>query len=262
LISLERRDGRPLVIGHRGAPALAPENTLPSFRAALAAGVDLVEFDVVTLRAGELVVAHSDDLLEMSHGAVSGSIGALSFRELRELCPELPSLDETLGFFAEEARDIGLHVDLKSTGAVDHVAAALERFGLVERTLVSSFHLGALRRLSRLEPRVRIGASFPQDRLGINERPGFRPVVTGSLRGLRLLAPALVPVLLTRARATTLVLHHELVTPAAVGRAHARGAPVVAWTVDDPEELFRLTAAGVDAFVTNDPSRFVSTLKT
>ena len=261
MISLERRDGRPLVIGHRGAPALAPENTLPSFRAALAAGVDLIEFDVFTLRTGEMVVAHSDNLLEMSHGAVPGTIGALGLRELREICPDLPSLDEALGFFAEEAQDIGVHVDLRSTGAVDDVAASLERFGLVERTLVSSCHLGALRRLSRLAPRVRIGASFPQDRLGINERPGFGPVVTGGLRALRLLTPALVPILLSRARATTLLLHHDLVTPASVGRAHARGAPVVAWTVDDRQEFFRVVAAGVDAVVTNDPSTFVSTLK-
>ena len=46
MISLERPGGRPLRIGHRGAPALAPENTLPSFRAAVDVGVDLVEFDV------------------------------------------------------------------------------------------------------------------------------------------------------------------------------------------------------------------------
>jgi glycerophosphoryl diester phosphodiesterase len=51
------------------------------------------------------------------------------------------------------------------------------------------------------------------------------------------------------------------VTPAAVARAHARDAPVVAWTVDDPDDLARVEAAGVDAVVTNDPSMFVSTLK-
>ena len=59
VISLERRDGRPLRIAHRGASALAPENTLGAFRAALEVGVDLVEFDVVALESGELVVAHS-----------------------------------------------------------------------------------------------------------------------------------------------------------------------------------------------------------
>ena len=70
VIALDRRDGRPLRIGHRGAAALAPENTLRSFRAAVEAGVDLVEFDVIRLRGGELVVGHSHDLLELSHGRV------------------------------------------------------------------------------------------------------------------------------------------------------------------------------------------------
>jgi glycerophosphoryl diester phosphodiesterase len=56
------------------------------------------------------------------------------------------------------------------------------------------------------------------------------------------------------------VLHHELVSARVVERAHARNAPVVAWTVDTPEELARVDEAGVDAVVTNDPSIFVSTL--
>ena len=74
--------------------------------------------------------------------------------------------------------------------------------------------------------------------------------------------PRLVDLLLMRSRANTLVLHHALVSTAAVARAHARGAPVVAWTVDDPQDFRRVDEAGVDAIVTNDPSIFVSTLTT
>ncbi|WP_410962308.1 glycerophosphodiester phosphodiesterase family protein, partial [Salmonella sp. SAL4355] len=59
MIDLGRRDGRPLRVGHRGAPALAPENTLRSFRAAVEHGVDLIELDVLDLVGGPLVVAHS-----------------------------------------------------------------------------------------------------------------------------------------------------------------------------------------------------------
>ena len=104
VIPLERRDGRPLRIGHRGAAALAPENTLASFRAAVEAGVDLVEFDVIQVARGELVVAHSYDLHEVSHGARRGSLKRMSLDEIRAACPELPTLGEALGFFAEEAR--------------------------------------------------------------------------------------------------------------------------------------------------------------
>ncbi|CAN5689532.1 MAG: glycerophosphodiester phosphodiesterase [Actinobacteria bacterium] len=261
MISLERRDGRPLVIGHRGAAALAPENTLASFRAALAARVDLIEFDVLSLRDGELAIAHSDDLHEVSHGAARGTIGSMTLSDLRQIAPDLLTFAEALTFFVDEAPDIGVHVDLKSARALEDVATALARFGLLERTFVSSFHHGALRRLARLEPRIRIGASFPEDRLGISRRPRSGPVVSRGLRSLLPLTPLLVWPLLARARATSLVLKHELVSPRTVRRAHARGASVVTWTVDDPGDFSRVMAAGVDAVVTNDPSTFVSTLK-
>jgi glycerophosphoryl diester phosphodiesterase len=185
----------------------------------------------------------------------------MEFAEVRAVCPELPTLDEALAFFSGEAPETGVHVDLKSTLAGPAVAAALARFGLLERTLVSSFRASALRRLARLEPRLRLGVSFPRDVLRMDGRRGSGPVLGGGLRGLRRITPQLVGVLLRRSRATTLVLHHALVTPAAVDRAHARGAPVVAWTVDDVRDLTRVEAAGVDAVVTNDPSIFVSTIE-
>jgi glycerophosphoryl diester phosphodiesterase len=260
VISLERREGRPLRIGHRGAAALAPENTIASFRAAVAAGVDLVEFDVLRLRSGEIVVAHSTDLREMSHGAVEGDALALSLAELRSTCPDLPTLDEALAFFANEATETGVHVDLKSAGAAEEVATALRLAGLVDRTLLSSFHAGALRRLRDLEPTLRTGMSFPRDRLRFDGKPRLDPAVRGGLRALRTATPALVGLLLARSRGSALVLHHELVSRHVVTRSHARDAPVVVWTVDTPEALARVDEAGVDAVVTNDPSIFVSTL--
>jgi glycerophosphoryl diester phosphodiesterase len=262
VIPLARRDGRPLRIGHRGAAALAPENTLESFRAGVAAGVDLVEFDVLRLRGGELVVAHSYDLTEVSHGAQRGTLRSMHFAEIRAVCPDLPTLDDALGFFAAEARETGVHVDLKSGAAGEAVSAAVDRFGLRERTIISSFHHHALRRLARVAPGLRLGVSFPRDRLGVDRRLGFRPVVGTGLRVLRVATPRLVDVLLRRSRANTLVLHHALVSASVVACAHERGVPVVAWTVDDERDLERVERAGVDAIVTNNPSIFVSTLTT
>lgn len=262
MIALERRDGRPLVIGHRGAAALAPENTLRSFRAALAAGVDLIEFDVLELKGGELVLAHSNDLAEVSHGTARGRVRDRTLRGLREVAPELPTLDEALAFFAGDGEGVGVHLDLKTPGAEQKVADALDRFGVVERTLVSSFHVGSVRTLARIDPRVRAGVSFPEDRLGIYGRRGFGPVVRGGLRVLRPVTPALVRRLLARSGATVLALHHALVTPAVVRSAHGQGAAVIAWTIDDPRDLVRVETAGVDAVVVNDPAIFASTLHT
>jgi glycerophosphoryl diester phosphodiesterase len=140
VIDLHRLDGRVLRIGHRGAAALAPENTLPSFRAAVAAGVDLIEFDVLDLPRGPLVLAHSDHLDEVSHGAASGRVRDRTLEELREVAPGLPTLDEALAFFVEEAPHVGLHIDLKLRARLDELGAAIERHGLSSRTVVSGTH--------------------------------------------------------------------------------------------------------------------------
>jgi glycerophosphoryl diester phosphodiesterase len=261
VLSLERRSSeRPLCIGHRGAAAVAPENTLRSFRAALEIGVDLIELDVLRLDSGELVVAHSDDLHEVSHGAASGALRSLSLAAAREVAPELPTLDGALAFFRDEAAGIGVHIDLKQVSAAGDVLSALRRFELVERTLVSSFHAGALRRLVGLEPRLRTGISFPEDRLRISGRRGTASVIRVGLHGLRPVTPVVARALLARSRSSTLVLHHALVGERLVRWAHGRGVPVVAWTVDDPRDVRRLADVGVNALVVNNPAMFVSTL--
>ena len=103
MIDLRRRNGAPVLrIGHRGAARLGPENTVRAIRAAVESGIDLVEFDVLDLPRGPLVLAHSDRLDEVSHGAASGSVRARSLAELRDVAPELPTLDDALAFFSEE----------------------------------------------------------------------------------------------------------------------------------------------------------------
>ena len=262
MISLERHEGRPLRIGHRGAADLAPENTLRSFRAAVEAGVDLVEFDVLDLRSGELVIAHSNDLREVSHGAAAGAVQERSLQSLKEICPELPTLEEALAFFADEARQVGLHLDLKTCGREADVAAAIRRFDLVERSFVSSFYFRTTRSLARLDPDIRVGITVPRGLLGITERGRGALFARVGLSILRRIAPYAAPLALVSARATALVLHQSVVGEAVVRRAHAHGAVVVAWTVDDPRDLARVDEAGVDAVVSNDPRIFASTLET
>jgi glycerophosphoryl diester phosphodiesterase len=257
MIDLRRKPGNPVLrIGHRGAALLAPENTLRSLRAAVEHGVDLVEFDVLDLPSGPLVLAHSDRLAEVSHGAAVGSIRERSLDELRLVAPELPTLDDALAFFAEEATRVGLHVDLKLTTRLDELCAALRRFGLERRTVVSSFHVPSLRAVARHSAGVRIGFTYPEDRFGVARRPALRPAVKAGLYSLRAAAPVVVPRLARRAGATALMLQHLLVTRRAVAAAHARGLPVLAWTVDDERDLARVVAAGVDGVITNDPRIF------
>jgi glycerophosphoryl diester phosphodiesterase len=256
VISLERRDGQPLRIGHRGAAALAPENTLESFRAAVETGVDLIEFDVLDLSSGELVIAHSNDLREVSHGAAAGTVQDKSLQSLREVAPDLPTLDEALSFFVEEAPQIGVHLDLKARSRESAVAAALRRFDLVSRSLVSSSRFRTARAFARVDGDLRVGITLPRSVLGITEDGRGAPLARLGLSFLRWVAPWVAPRALSLAHATALVLHHSLVGEETVRRAHTRGAFVVAWTVDDAHELARVEAAGVDAVVSNDPRIF------
>lgn len=236
MISLWRRDGRPLRIGHRGAAALAPENTLASLRAALEAGVDLIEFDVVAAPpAGTLVVAHS----------------------VPEMQPETPTLDEVLRFFVDEAPDVGAHVDLKQRGREREVIDALRRSDLVGRSFVSSSSPRLVRRLAGLAgPRPPVGITVPRGVLGISDEGRTALIARVALRVLRVVTPFAIRPLLAYTGADAVVLHHTLVSERSVRAAHARGVPVVTWTVDDRDELARVVAAGVDAVVTNDPRMF------
>jgi len=260
VIELHRPPGGLLRIGHRGAASLAPENTLRSFRAAVEVGVDLIEFDVLDLERGPLVLAHSDHLDEVSHGAASGRVRGLSLDALREVAPELPTLDEALAFFVDEAPEVGLHVDLKLRSRLDELAAALGRHGLERRTVVSSFHISSLHALARAAPRVRVGITYPEDRLSISRKPYLWPMVSLGLASMRASVPLRLPRLARRAGASAVMLQHRLVTESAVERAHAVGLPVLAWTVDEPADLRRVVAAGVDGVITNDPRIFVATL--
>lgn len=234
MISLQRRDGRPLRIGHRGAATLGPANTLASFRLAVATGVDLIEFDVCANGDGELVVAHS----------------------LGEIQTDTPTLAEALGFFAEEASELGVHLDLKQFGRERDVVNALRRFGLVERSFVSSVYIRTSRRVASLRG-PRCGITIPRAVLGISDDGRGAPIARWGLRFLRFATPVLVRPLLWLARSTAVVMHHSIVSEASVRAAHARGAAVVTWTIDDPVEIARVDAAGVDAIVTNDPRLFL-----
>lgn len=253
-----RAGARPLRVGHKGAAALAPENTLRSLARAVELGCDLVEFDVLELQDGTLVLAHSDDLLEVSHGAARGRVRGQSLPALREVAPELPTLDEALAFFVDEAPELGLHVDLKLTTRLDELTSALRRHGLERRTVVSSFHVPSLRAVARDAPMVRIGFTYPEDRYGVSRRRALEPVLRAGLVALRAGAPALLPRMIRRAGATALMLQHALVTPRAVARAQSLGAPVLAWTVDDPDDLHRVVEAGAAGVITNDPGIFAA----
>jgi glycerophosphoryl diester phosphodiesterase len=259
VIDLFRRNGRPLVVAHRGAPTLGPENTLEAFSAAAALGVDVIEFDVLALEGGPLVLAHSDRLEEITHGVAYGRVGTRSLEELRELAPALPTFAEAVEWF-DANPDVGLHVDLKLRSRVDEAARLLDRAGLAGRTVMSSTDPRMLREVASVAPRIRLGLTYPEDRLQVSRWRPLRPVIRACLTAARASVPPRIPRMLLQASAGALMLQHTLVSEAAVARAHSVGCPLLAWTVDAPADLARAVAVGVDAVITNDPKQLLATL--
>jgi len=261
LIQLRRPPGRFARVGHRGASALAPENTLAALALAVELGCDMLEFDVLDLVDGTLVLAHSLKLREVSHGAARGRVRRRTLEGLRVFAPNLPTLDEALAHCAAELPGIGLQLDLKRRGIERAVVDTVRRHGVLDRSWVSGFDARALRLIAELEPKLARAYTLPRDRLRISKRGPLAPVVRGTLAAIGASLPRRLPELLRRAHADAATLHHSVCSPAAIARAHEVGAAVYVWTVDDPALAQRLVDAGVDGIITNDP-RIFATLKT
>jgi glycerophosphoryl diester phosphodiesterase len=236
VITLRRPAGAFARVGHRGASALAPENTLEALQLAVELGCDMLEFDVLARDDGTVMLAH----------------------ELRLVGPDAPTLDDALAFCAERLPGVGLQVDLKHRGVERAVVDALRRHGVIERSWVSGFDAASLRLVAELEPELPRSYTLPRDRFGISKRRPLAPVVRGALASLGASLPRRLPALLARARAGAATLHHSIVSAAAIARAHELGAAVYVWTVDDPALAERLVLAGADGIITNDPRIFTA----
>lgn len=224
-----------LRVGHKGAAALAPENTIASLAAALEHGVDMVEFDVVDAPDGTLVLAHSR----------------------REVGPCSPRLDDALAFLAREApASVDIDIDLKWHGFEGRTVDLLRRHGLIERALACSFFARSLLELRRCEPALRTGLSYPWDRRGLATRRVLKPAVPSGAAILRRALPFRIGRMTKAAEASAAMLHFSVISHAAVERCHARGVRVFCWTVDDPHLLDRVAATGVDGVISNDPRIF------
>jgi glycerophosphoryl diester phosphodiesterase len=223
-------------VGHKGADHVAPGNTAASFEAALELGVDMIEFDVMPLRDGTLVLAHDPE-------------DAASRTPL--------TLEQGLDHFAAEAYSrVELDVDLKIPGYEREVVEGLRERGLLERSLISSTYPESLKLVRELDAGVRRGLSVPRARRDLRAHRLLRYPAYAAVAWWRSGLPAKAERALRRGECEALMSHYVLVTRQLVKRVHAAGGQLYVWTVDDREKIARLEALGVDAVITNDPRLF------
>jgi glycerophosphoryl diester phosphodiesterase len=222
------------VIAHRGASNAYRENTLEAFRGAAALGADAVESDVRRTADGVPVI-HHDAAVPGLGPIVSATAGRLP-----RLAPWVPTLEEALGACA------GMWVDVEvknspgdpdwdpSDALIEEVVASLESAGRVATALLSSFNAPTLARARALAPGLPTGWLIGRH---VPPKVAVREAVEAGHRALLPHAPALA----------------GPSGPAAIEAAHEAGLMLVCWTLDGPDEVRRLAAAGIDAVITNRP---------
>jgi glycerophosphoryl diester phosphodiesterase len=215
-------------VGHRGAAALAPENSLAAIEIAAAHAVDAVELDVLRARDGALVLGHDP-----------------------VPAPDAPSLDDALALAARLG--LAVQLDVKVRGIEAALADAVREHGLLERSFVSSFSFEILAGLARTEPALPLSFTYPEDKLGVSGSRILQPVVRPVLATMRALLPRRLPRWLHAAGARAATLNWSVVTPEAVAACHELGVAVYVWTVNDRALAARLLAAGADGIITDDP---------
>jgi glycerophosphoryl diester phosphodiesterase len=257
------RGGWPVNLAHRGASAVAPENTIEAFRAALGAGAGGLELDVHTTCDGHVVVIHDPTVDRTTSG--TGAVSEMTIDELRGLdaghafSPDgglthpyrgrgvrVPTLEEVL----EEFPGVAVNVDIKTgyPGTEEAVLGVLRRADALGRVLVVSTRHATVRRFRRVSGgHVSTGASRWE--IGVF-------YLSSRLRLERLARPAY--------DALQVPLRHRgiaLVTPRFVRAAHARGVRVDVWTIDHAEEMIRLLDLGADVIMTDRPGVLAEVLR-
>lgn len=226
-------------VGHKGADLIAPGNTLASFEAALDAGVDMIEFDVLPERGGgdRLLLAHD-------YTVVDGA----------------PTLEDGLAAFASEAYGgVELDVDLKLPGYEARVVEALRSFGLLDRALISTQYVESLRVLRAEAPSARLGWSVPRVRRDYTSSAITVGPALAVLAAYRRALPGRAARALRAGVCDALMAHWRLVTPRLVRAVEGAGGELFVWTVDDAPSIRRFADLGVTGVITNDPRLFGET---
>jgi glycerophosphoryl diester phosphodiesterase len=237
-------------IAHRGASGHAPENTMAAFRRAVELGAHFIETDLQITRDARIIAIHDFTLDRTTNG--KGQVHLLPLDQIRALDAgawysddraaafsgeRVPTLKEILDFAKEH--DVIFYLEIKSGPAwgIEHaVVAALRDQIASARVVILSFDPATLDSVHRLDSTLMTGFLFEHPSSDLVERT-------------------------VRAGARQLVARGDLITLDVVEKAHSAGLQVVAWTINETEQMQRLIATGVDGMITDYPDRLLSVLR-
>jgi len=257
----------PVVIGHRGASAVAPENTLAAFRRAIGDGATGVEFDVRITADGVPVVIHDPTLRRT--GAGPGVIEQMTASQLSQVDvgswfnrrhsklaqkdyegQHLPLLDDVFELFTQgnrEFQDAKLYVELKGVrnraltiNLVRQVVRRIASYKLEDRATMLSFDIDTIDEIKRINPDVAVGVLFKPSIAPAKMRQGRRFITVAKRHGV-----------------SEIGLHYLLASRRTVALAVENNLNVVVWTVNHPKWLARARAWRISALITNDPARMI-----
>jgi glycerophosphoryl diester phosphodiesterase len=253
----------PVNLAHRGASALAPENTIEAFRLAVEAGAGGLELDVHMTRDGHIVVIHDATVDRTTNG--TGAVSEMTLEELRRLDaghnfspdggPTRPYRGRgvrvpTLGEVLREFPGVAVNIEIKAgtPGIEEKVLGVLREANALGRALVVSTPHDIVKRFRKVSGgHVSTGASRWE--IGVF-------YISSRFRLERLVRPAY--------DALQVPLRHRgipVVTPRFVRAAHARGVRVDAWTINQADEMRRLLDLGVDVIMTDRPGMLAEVLR-
>ena len=229
---LEGRDM--MIIAHRGASRLEPENTMRAFKKAIALGADMIEFDVHECASGEIVILHDDTLERTTNGY--GLIGKTTLAGLERLDAgkgeHIPTLEKVLETFKGK---IKLNIELKGKHTGEPVADLLHEYiyhhgWRITDIVVTSFLHDELLKLHKIMPVVQLGALFD-----IGDAIEYDPTIFKYI-----------------------VVPHEILTLELVHQAHEKKVKVFTYTVNEPEDIQRAIQCGVDGIISDCPDKIKS----
>lgn len=232
-----------LIIAHRGASNIAPENTLKAFKKAIEFNADCIEFDVHQSKDGEIVIIHDGNTFRTT--GHFGLIKNMTIEEIRKLdCGDgeiIPTLHELIKLAKGK---IGLNCEIKVKGIAQKIIGIFREADLFESTIISSFNQKELLEIKKIEPRLKI-ASLNPTRTGwiLNWFSRKKMIKTADENRFYAINPL-----------------YLVVNKKFIDKAHERNIKVFPWTVDSMTAIEKLIKMGVDGIITNNISSVVEVL--